>query len=48
MTKTKFFYVVWALVAAMQLAACSGKKVDEGNPQDLFKDAEEDIHDKRY
>ncbi|MBI3544772.1 MAG: outer membrane protein assembly factor BamD [Deltaproteobacteria bacterium] len=48
MTKTKFFCVVWALVAAMQLAACSGKKVDEGNPQELFKDAEEDIHDKRY
>lgn len=33
---------------ALNLAACSGKKVDENNPQELYKDAEEDITDKRY
>ncbi len=45
---SKIIFILLALVAAMQLAACSGKKIDESNPQDLYKDAEEDIGDKRY
>lgn len=43
-----YFYVLLALVAVFQLSSCSGKKVDENNPQELYKDAEEDINDKHY
>ena len=43
-----FTFILLALAAALQLAACSGKKIDESNPQELYKDAEEDITDKRY
>lgn len=35
-------------LTAVNMLACSGKKVDDGNPQELFKDAEEDVQDKRY
>lgn len=45
----RFFYVFLALMAAAQVfVGCSGKKVDESDPQALYKDAEEDITDKRY
>ena len=39
-----------ALTLALSLfsAACSSTKIDEGNPEDLYKGAEEDIKDKRY
>ena len=44
----KIFPLLIALIAALHVTACSGKKVDEDDPQSLFKDAEEDIQDKRY
>src|SRR5688572_1079635 len=37
-----------AILAAVAVTACSGQKIDENNPQDLYKDAEEDIQDKRF
>lgn len=33
---------------AFGTASCSGKKVNENDPQELFKDAEDDIKDKHY
>ncbi|MBI3557729.1 MAG: outer membrane protein assembly factor BamD [Deltaproteobacteria bacterium] len=45
---SKLILILIALTAALQLAACSGKKIDESDPQELYKDAEEDITDKRY
>ena len=49
--KSKLFYLIcalWTLASATQFLACSGKKIDESNPQELFKDAEEDVQSKRY
>jgi outer membrane protein assembly factor BamD len=43
-----FIYALCVLGAATQFLACSGKKIDDSNPQELFKDAEEDAQDKRY
>lgn len=36
------------LFAAIAVTSCSGKSVDDGNAQEVYKDAEEDISDKRY
>lgn len=47
-SRSVFFYFILTAVAALQFAGCSGKKIDENNPQDLYKDAEEDVTDKRY
>ena len=47
MTSRVFFSLLLAFLA-FQAASCSGKKVDEDNPQELYKDAEEDIDDKRF
>lgn len=49
MRNLKFFFIyAVAILAAFHAAGCSGKKVDDGNPQELYKDAEDDINDKRY
>ncbi len=39
-----------ALTLAISLfsAACSSKQIDEGNPDELYKEAEKDIQEKRY
>ena len=46
----KFNILVFGLLALVAgfTSACSGKKIDDSNPQELFKDAEEDVNDKRY
>lgn len=36
------------LVFPMLFSACSSTKIDENNPEDLMKEAEADIKDKRY
>lgn len=37
-----------ALMPALQFAGCSGKDIDENNPEEVYKDAEEDVADSRY
>jgi outer membrane protein assembly factor BamD len=36
------------LLLVSLVASCSGKSVDESNPEELYKDAEEDIQNDRY
>ncbi len=43
-----FLYLMLLLGASIHFAGCSGKEVDQNNPQAIFDDAEEDIKDKRY
>jgi len=43
-----FLSLVLLMAAANVVSSCSGKKVNEGNPQELYQDAEEDVKDKRY
>lgn len=45
--KTALFLLL-ALVASFHFSGCSGKDIDENNPQAVFNDAEDDIKDKRY
>lgn len=40
--------ILMALAAATQLSGCAGQEVDPNNPQQVYKDAEEDIESKRY
>lgn len=47
MKRTLFPHLL-SLFVALAVVACSGKPFDENNPQDVYKDAEEDIEDKRY
>jgi outer membrane protein assembly factor BamD len=45
------FFIVQVIVMIMSLLSfwgCSGKQVDESNPNEIYKDAEEDITDERY
>ena len=48
MTKQVFFLICALLASVHVFSGCSGKSVDESNPQELYKDAEDDIKDKRY
>src|SRR6516162_7691851 len=41
-------YLLSLFIALLLVSGCSGKKVDESDPNALFKDAEEDVVDKRY
>lgn len=40
--------LLMGITAAVQLSGCAGGAVDPNNPQQVYKDAEEDINDKRY
>lgn len=48
--KLGFSLLSWVLTLLVVVAvtSCSGKSVDENNAQEVYKDAEEDISDKRY
>jgi outer membrane protein assembly factor BamD len=37
-----------SILPALHLTGCGGKKIDDSDPRALFKDAEEDVKDKRY
>ncbi|MBI2604693.1 MAG: outer membrane protein assembly factor BamD [Deltaproteobacteria bacterium] len=41
-------FLLMALVSSFHFAGCSGKDIDENNPQAVFDDAEDDVKDKRY
>ena len=45
---TRFLRSLAVLFLASVIASCSGKTVDESNPEELYKDAEEDIQNDRY
>lgn len=40
--------VLFLFSNALYFVGCSGKQVDENNPQAVYEDAEEDVKDKRY
>lgn len=44
-----FLFVIFSLsFSALSFWGCSGKQVDENDPNALYKDAEEDVADERY
>ncbi|MEW6056023.1 MAG: outer membrane protein assembly factor BamD [Bdellovibrionota bacterium] len=48
MKKYQVLWLSFLVLGFSQLFGCSGKEIDEGNVQELYTDAEDDIKDKRY